>query len=109
MLLAYYPETDRAAKHTNKTVNQILHYHVDQQWKGWIKVLSRIHFCIMNTVKTSTGYSLFQLHSKFSLQLISPLIEAIQDTKKVSKAFQILKWLQNDIKKAQYSLMATKI
>jgi len=33
MLLAYYSETDKATEYTNKTVNQMLHYHVDQQWK----------------------------------------------------------------------------
>jgi len=50
-----------------------------------MKVLSRICFYIINTVNTSTGYSPFQLHSGFSLQLIFSLIKATQDTKKALK------------------------
>jgi len=63
----------------------------------------------MNIVNISTGYSFFQLCSKFSLWLIPLLIKAIQDTKEALKAFQILEQLQNNIKDAQDFLTAIKI
>ena len=109
MSSAYHPKTNGAVKCTNKIVNQILCYHVDQQQKKWVKALSTIYFYIMNIVNISTGYSFFQLCSGFSLWLISFLIKVIQDTKEASKASQILEQLQNNIKNAQDSLMTTKI
>ena len=39
MLSAYHPETNRVAEHTNKIVNQILCFYINQQQKGWVKVL----------------------------------------------------------------------
>jgi hypothetical protein len=61
MSSAYHPETDGLSEQSNKTINQLLQYHVHHQ-KGWVHVLPRIQFQIMNTVNTSTGFSGFQLH-----------------------------------------------
>ena len=39
MLSAYHPETDGSSKRSNKTVNQLLHYHVKRNQKGWVRAL----------------------------------------------------------------------
>jgi hypothetical protein len=50
MSTAYHPQTDGASERTNKTLNQAICYHVDNNQKGWLSKLLRIHFAIMNTV-----------------------------------------------------------
>jgi len=57
----YHPETDSASKHTNKTVNQALHYHVERNQLGWVHALLCVHFDMMNTVNKSTSFTPFQL------------------------------------------------
>lgn len=65
---------------------------------------------MMNMVNTSIDYSLFQLCSGFSPQLISPIIKIIYSIESDTfKVISILKWLQNDIKDAQDSHIMTKI
>lgn len=61
MSTSYHPETDGSSERTNKTVNQILHFHVNRNQTGWLRSLPRVRFAIMNTVNKSTGYSPFQL------------------------------------------------
>lgn len=62
MSTVYHPKTDGSSEQLNKTINQMLHYHVCCNQKGWVQVLPCIHFQIMNTVNSSTGFSGFQLH-----------------------------------------------
>jgi hypothetical protein len=62
MSTSYHPETDRSSERSNKTINQMLHYHVKRNQKGWVRALPQIRFQIMNMVNASTGYSGFQLH-----------------------------------------------
>lgn len=63
MSMSYHPETDGSSKWTNKTVNQAIRYHVNNNQKGWSAKLPRIHFAIMNTVNASTGFSGFHLQT----------------------------------------------
>lgn len=62
ILMAYHLEINGSSKCTNKMINQCLHFHVDCQQKDWVQALPKIHFAIMNTVNTLTGFSNFQLH-----------------------------------------------
>ena len=57
MSTAYHPQTDSSFEWTNKTVIQCIWFHIDQQQKGWLKVLQKICFNIMNSVNASTGYA----------------------------------------------------
>ena len=57
----YHPETDGSSEHTNKTVIQCICFAVEHDQIGWVKVLPKIRFNIMNTVNRSTGFTLFQL------------------------------------------------
>jgi len=61
MSTAYHPETDGASERTNKTVNQMLRYHVERNQSGWVRALPLVRFNIMNTINKSTGFSPFQL------------------------------------------------
>jgi hypothetical protein len=62
MSTTFHPKTDGASERSNKTINQMLHYHVRRNQKGWVAALPCICFQIMNTVNASTGFSGFQLH-----------------------------------------------
>ena len=74
MSTAYHPETDGSSKHMNKTINQCLYFYIDRQQKGWVHVLPRIHFAIMNSVNTLTRFSNFQLHIGHAPHVIPPTI-----------------------------------
>ena len=74
MSSSYHPETDSASEHTNKTVNQMLWYHIEcNQW-GWVHVLPLVCFNIINTINKSMGFSPFQLHMGHSPCVIPPLM-----------------------------------
>jgi Integrase zinc binding domain len=72
MSLSFYFETDGASERTNKTINQLLCYHVEHNQKGWVKALSLICFNIMNTINKSTGFFPFQLCIGQSACIIPP-------------------------------------
>ena len=61
MSMAYHPQTDGVSERTNKTVNQLLRYHVECNQSGWVKALPLVQFNIMNMVNKLTGFSPFQL------------------------------------------------
>jgi len=72
--MAYHPQTDGLSKRTNKTIIQCIHFHIDQQQKGWSKVLQKICFDIINSVDASTDYAPFMLKSGHQPRLIPPII-----------------------------------
>ena len=39
MSSSYHPKTDGSSKQTNKTINQAIHYHIDNSQKGWLAKL----------------------------------------------------------------------
>jgi hypothetical protein len=39
MSTSYHPETDRSSERSNKTINQMLRYHVKRNQKGWARAL----------------------------------------------------------------------
>ena len=53
MSTSYHPETDGSSEWTNKTVNQTIWYHVDNNQKGWLAKLPQVWFAIMNTMNAS--------------------------------------------------------
>jgi hypothetical protein len=58
----------------NKTVNQAIQFHVQQNQKGWVKALPQIRFTLMNTENASTGFSPFQLCMGCSPHIIPPIV-----------------------------------
>jgi hypothetical protein len=79
MSTSYHPKTDGSSEWTNKTVNQAIRYHVNNNQKGWLAKLLCIWFTIMNTVNASTGFSGFQLKTGQSLWIILPLMPLSTD------------------------------
>jgi hypothetical protein len=111
MSSSFYPETDGASKRTNKTINQLLRYHVERNQKGWVKALPLICFNIMNTINKSTGFSPFQLRMGRSVCIIPPLVskeEPVDDKDKIN-AWKIIKDLKLLTMEAQDNLLHTKI
>jgi RNase H-like domain found in reverse transcriptase/Reverse transcriptase (RNA-dependent DNA polymerase)/Integrase zinc binding domain len=110
MSTSYHPETDGSSERTNKTVNQAIRYHVDNNQKGWLAKLPRIRFAIMNTVNASTGFSGFQLKTGRSPRIIPPLIPLSPDaTPEQTTAHEIITRITLDVKEAQDNLLAAKI
>jgi hypothetical protein len=112
MSSAYHPETDGSSKRSNKTINQMLCYHVSRNQKGWVRALPRIHFQIMNTVNASTGFSGFQLHLGRLPRIIPPLLASIPDTElqdATTTATALLDRLTEDVAEARDNLLQAKI
>jgi len=112
MSSSYHPETDGASEQSNKTINQMLCYHVRRNQKGWVCALPRIRFQIMNTVNASTNYSGFQLHLGRAPHVIPPIIPdtleniPLDATQTASQLIQILK---DDVANAHNNLLHAKI
>ena len=58
---SYHPQTDGASERTNKTVIQMLRFHVERNQTGWVRALPLIRFQMMSSVNKSTKYTPFQL------------------------------------------------
>ena len=113
MSTSYHPETDGASERTNKTVNQILRFHVDRNQSGWVRSLPRVRFAIMNTINRSTGYSPFQLRMGRSPRVLPPLTrDATKEESKIPEGFQaveMFRQLELDVMDAQDRLLAAKV
>jgi hypothetical protein len=112
MLSAYHPETDGSSKRSNKTVNQLLRYHVKRNQKGWVRALPCIRFQIMNMVNASTGFSGFQLHLGRSPRVMPPIVlQSLPVDLQTAgdAATAIIDRLTNDVAQARDNLLLTKI
>ena len=107
---AYHPQTDRASEHTNKTINQLIHFHVEQNQKGWLRALPQVQFAIMNTVNHSTGYSPFQLKYGRSPRVIRPLVDMPpRPSWEHISTCEVITQLAQDVADAKDNLMVAKI
>jgi len=69
----YHPQTDGSSEWSNKTIMQCLHFHVEWNQKGWVKVLPKVRFNMMNLPNGSTGVSPFVLKTGCSPWLLPPI------------------------------------
>ena len=93
---------------TNKTVNQAIRYHVDNNQKGWLAKLPCIRFAIM--VNASTGFSGFQLKTGQSPHIIPPLAPLYTNaTTEQITAHDIITRIALDVQEAQDNLLTAKI
>ncbi len=114
MSTSFHPETDGASERTNRTVIQMLRYHVERNQKGWSRALPLIRFQIMNTENASTGFSPFQLRHGASPRVIPPLFNA--DTSVALTDFEdggeraraLLERIETDTLEAQDNLLLAK-
>jgi hypothetical protein len=112
MSSAYHPETNGSSERSNKTINQMLCFHVKRSQKGWVRALPRIRFQIMNMVNASTGFSGFQLHMGRSPHIIPPLVPSTVDltnTDTSSLAAELITRVNNDVADAHDNLLLAKI
>jgi hypothetical protein len=112
MSSAYHPETNGASERSNKTVNQLLHFHVKWNQKGWVCALPHICFQIMNTMNTSTKFTGFQLHLGRSPRVIPPLIPQSLPTELldvVGTAIKTIEMITDDVAEARDNLLLAKI
>jgi len=112
MSSAYHPETDGSSKHSNKTVNQMLRFHVNRNQKGWVHALPRICFQIMNTVNPSMKFLHFQLHLGRSPRIIPPIIPHSLSTELCASAeitSATIGQLSDDVAEARDNFLLTKI
>jgi len=107
---AYHPEMDSSSKHTNKTINQALRYHVERNQLGWVCTLLHIHFDMMNTFNKSTGFTPFQLHFGQSLRVILLLVPAKPSATVADiDAWHVIWRLELDMLEVQDNLLKAKI
>lgn len=109
MSTVYHPQSDGASKHSNKTINQCLQYHVEWNQTGWHQALPCVHFDIMNSINASTGFSPFQLHMGRNPRIILPLVFSSDGTIEDIWAIDVIEHLQTDIKEAQDNFLWAKI
>jgi hypothetical protein len=79
MSTSYHPETDGSSEQMNKTMNQAIWYHVDNNQKGWPSKLPHVQFAVINTMNASTGFSGFQLKTSQSPCIIPPIAPLAQN------------------------------
>lgn len=106
----YHPQTDGASEPTNKTVDQMLRYHVARNQTGWVHALPRIRFQLMNTVNKSTGYTPFQLRFGKTPRILPPLSPPLPSTSKDAiSAREVIEQIQADVATAKDNLALAKI
>jgi flavin-binding protein dodecin len=111
MSTAYHPQTDSASERTNKTLNQCVWFHVEQNQKGWVRALPIIHFHIINSVNVSMGFSGFQICMGQSPQIIPPLVlgTVTKETSETCAAHSIISQIEADIAEAKDTLIGVKV
>jgi hypothetical protein len=109
MSTAYHPQTDGASEQTNKTVNQLLRYHVDRHQKGWHNALPRIEFAINDTKIASTGKSPFELTLGYRPRLLPPTQPNTLQPLDVPAAQAFVDRMHSDIQDARDQLTAAKV
>lgn len=107
---AYHPQTDGASERTNKTVNQVIRFHMERNQTGWLRALPRVCFAIMNTVNRSTGYSPFQLKYGRSPRIVQPLVDTPpRPSREHISACEVITRVTQDVAEAKDNLMVAKI
>jgi hypothetical protein len=101
MSSAYHPETDGSSECTNKTVNQMLRFHVKCNQQDWVRALPRIRFQMMNTVNASTKFSGFQLHLGRSPHVIPPIATSASSSPLLESTEHIIQQLNDDVAEAR--------
>jgi hypothetical protein len=107
---AYHPQMDGASEHSNKTVNQLIRFHVERNQTGWLRALPWVQFAIMNTVNKSTGYSPFQLKLERSPRILPPLIEEPpKPSREHISVRKVITRVSQNVADAKDNLMVAKI
>ena len=109
MSSAYHPQSDGASERTNKTVIQCIQFAVEQDQQGWVQVLPKVRFDIMNTVNASTGFTLFQLQFSKSAHILPPIVPPIDGEIEEATVQEILADMRPTQFKVQDNLLEVRI
>jgi hypothetical protein len=94
----------------NKTVVQMLRFHVERNQTGWVRALPRIRFQIMNTTNKSTKFTPFQLCFGKTPRILPPLTAAYPSaSKEATSAREVIECIQCDVADARDNLLLAKI
>ncbi|OJT07183.1 Transposon Ty3-I Gag-Pol polyprotein, partial [Trametes pubescens] len=115
MSSAFHPETDGASERSNKTVIQMLCYHVARNQTGWVRALPLIRYQLMSTVNASTGFTPFHLRYGRTPRVIPPIEETLSKTisgelgePDTMTALEAIRNLETDVLEAQDNLLLAK-
>ena len=114
MSTSFHPETDGASERTNKTVIQMLRYHVARNQTGWRRALPLIRFQLMNSEHGTTGFAPFQLRLGVCPRVIPPLVRESTDLvcsqfgPDGKDALALLERIETDTLEAQDNLLLAK-
>ena len=107
---SFHPQSNGASKRTNKTVNQCIRFHAEQNQTGWVKELPLIQFQIMSSINKSTSFSPFQLRFRRSPHVLPPLIPTPPNpSTKYTNAHTIIEEVTTNVATARDNLMLAKI
>lgn len=106
----YHPESDGLSERSNQTIIQSLRYFVDNNQKGWFRSLPIVRFNIMNSVVSSTGFSMFMLKTGRSPRVIPPIsVESPPQDMSDLKAREIIQDILNNEESAKDALVVAKV
>lgn len=109
MSTSFHPETNGSSECFNKTVIQLLRFHVERNQMGWSRALPLICFNYMNTLNASTSYTPFQLHLGRSPRIIPPMMTpATKFGPPTLDAAKFLTDIETDTLEAQDNLLLAK-
>ena len=112
---AYHPQTDGSSEQSNKTIVQCLHFHIEWNQKGWVKVLPKVRFNVMNSPNRSTGVSPFVLKTGCSPQLLPPIVippTTMEDPSEVPQEVEaraFMERMEEETNAARDNLLTAKI
>ncbi|GBE88592.1 Transposon Ty3-I Gag-Pol polyprotein [Sparassis crispa] len=114
MSTSYHPETDGSSEHSNKTVIQMLRYHVAYNQMGWVHALPLIRFQIVNSENASTGFTPFQLNHGRAMRVIPPILASdiaestVAHGLDTTRAAELLNCMELDALEVQDNLFLAK-
>uniref|UniRef100_A0A0W0FPM1 Putative reverse transcriptase-RNase H-integrase n=1 Tax=Moniliophthora roreri TaxID=221103 RepID=A0A0W0FPM1_MONRR len=108
---SFHPETDGSSERSNKMLVQSIRFYVDRAQHGWVWILPRIRFAIMNTTNASTGFSDFQLRLGCCPWVIPPLTDdpLLSLDGDAKSAADVIETLRLDTMEAQDALLHAKV
>ncbi len=114
MSTSFHPETDGTSERTNRTVIQMLRYHVEHNQTGWAHALPLIRFQIMSTPNASTGFTPFELRHGSNPRVLPPISKSHTDTDVAGSlevgenARALIARIETDVMEAQDNLILAK-
>lgn len=109
MSSSYHPESDGSSERSNRMVIQALRFLVERNQTGWVRVLPKVRFDIMNSVNASTGVSMFLLKTGRCPRVLPPLHQVPRPSAAQINAAQVISEIKSIENAAKDALLAAKV